>query len=38
MIYAGRDAVLSVIAKSGAKLGLVFLDSKRAAESIAKLL
>jgi predicted regulator of Ras-like GTPase activity (Roadblock/LC7/MglB family) len=38
MTHAGKDAVLSVIAKSSAKLGMIFLDAKRAAESIAKLL
>jgi predicted regulator of Ras-like GTPase activity (Roadblock/LC7/MglB family) len=38
MTYAGTDAVLSVIAKASAKLGLIFLDTKRAAENIAKLL
>ena len=38
MTHAGSDAVLSVIAKSNARLGLIFLDVKRAAESISKLL
>jgi predicted regulator of Ras-like GTPase activity (Roadblock/LC7/MglB family) len=38
MTYAGDQAVLSVITKSSAKLGLIFLDAKRAAENIAKLL
>ncbi len=38
MIQAGADAVLSVVARPGAKLGLIFLDAKRAAESVAKLL
>ncbi len=38
MTHAGTDAVLSVIAKASAKLGLIFLDTKRAAENIAKLL
>ncbi len=38
MTYAGDDAVLSVMAKSTARLGLIFLDVKRAAESIAKVL
>ena len=32
------DAVLSVLARPGAKLGLIFLDVRRAAESLAKLL
>ncbi len=34
---AGTDAVLAVIAKASAKLGLIFLDVKRAAESVAKI-
>jgi predicted regulator of Ras-like GTPase activity (Roadblock/LC7/MglB family) len=38
MTYAGGNAVLSVLAKPTAKLGLIFLDVKRAAESISKLL
>ena len=38
MTHAGRDAVLSVLARPGAKLGLIFLDVRRAAESLAKLL
>lgn len=38
MTHAGAEAVLSVLAKASAKLGLIFLDAKRAAESIAKLL
>jgi len=38
MTYAGTDAVLSVMAKPTAKLGLIFLDVKRAAESVSKLL
>lgn len=38
MTHAGEDAVLSVVARPSAKLGLIFLDAKRAAESIAKLL
>jgi len=37
MTYAGKDAVVTVVAKSNAKLGLIFLDVKRAAESIEKL-
>lgn len=37
MTGAGNDAVVTVIAKSQAKLGLIFLDVKRAAEQIAKL-
>ena len=38
MTYAGDDAVLTVLAKSQAKLGLIFLDVKRAAESISKVI
>ena len=38
MTHAGRDAVLSILARPSAKLGLIFLDARRAAEGIAKLL
>ena len=38
MIYAGDEAVLTVMAKPNAKLGLIFLDVKRAAENITELL
>ena len=38
MTYAGGDAVLTVLAKPNAKLGLIFLDVKRAAESVADML
>ena len=38
MAYAGREAVLTVMAKPNSKLGLIFLDVKRAAENIAMLL
>jgi len=38
MTYAGDDAVITVLAKPKAKLGLIFLDVKRAAENIAKVL
>ena len=38
MTYAGEEAVLTVMAKSNAKLGLIFLDVKRAAESVSKML
>ncbi len=38
MTYAGEDAVITVLAKPKAKLGLIFLDVKRAAENIAKLI
>ena len=36
MTYAGLESVLAVLAKTTAKLGLIFLDVKRAAESISK--
>lgn len=36
MTYAGHEAVLTVLAKPNAKLGLIFLDVKRAAASIAE--
>ncbi len=32
---AGREAVLAVVAKETAKLGLVFLETRRAAEAIS---
>ena len=38
MTYAGEEAVVTVVAKANAKLGLIFLDVKRAAESIANLI
>jgi len=38
MIYAGKEAVLTVLAKPNAKLGLIFLDVMRAAESLSKVL
>ncbi|HXH03803.1 MAG TPA: roadblock/LC7 domain-containing protein [Candidatus Competibacteraceae bacterium] len=38
MTHAGEDAVVSVLAKPNARLGLIFLDVKRAAEAIKKLL
>jgi predicted regulator of Ras-like GTPase activity (Roadblock/LC7/MglB family) len=38
MTYAGEEAVLTVLAKPKAKLGLIFLDVKRAVESITDLL
>ncbi len=37
MTHAGEDAVVSVLAKPNARLGLIFLDVKRAAASIKKL-
>jgi predicted regulator of Ras-like GTPase activity (Roadblock/LC7/MglB family) len=33
----GTDAVLTVLARSGAKLGLIFLDMKRAADDLTRL-
>ncbi len=38
MTHAGSEAVVTVLAKPNARLGLIFLDVKRAAESIGKLL
>ncbi len=38
MTHAGDDAVVSVMAKPNARLGLIFLDVKRAAEAIRGLL
>lgn len=38
MTHAGKEAVLTVLAKPNAKLGLIFLDVKRAAESIAAMI
>ena len=38
MTHAGADAVLTVIAREGAKLGLIFLDAKRAARNIVEIL
>ncbi|MES9898806.1 MAG: roadblock/LC7 domain-containing protein [Sedimenticola sp.] len=38
MTHAGNEAVVSVLAKSTAKLGLIFLDVKRAAEAISKVI
>lgn len=37
MTGAGENAVLTVLAKPNAKLGLIFLDVKRAAEATSKL-
>jgi predicted regulator of Ras-like GTPase activity (Roadblock/LC7/MglB family) len=34
----GEDAVLTVLARKDAKLGLIFLDMRRAAEDLSKLL
>lgn len=38
MTHAGNDAVVTVMAKPKAKLGLIFLDVKRAAENIEQIL
>jgi predicted regulator of Ras-like GTPase activity (Roadblock/LC7/MglB family) len=38
MTHAGHEAVLTVLAKPNARLGLIFLDVKRAAESISKII
>ena len=38
MVKAGDDAVLTVIAKANAKLGLIFLDVKRAAAKTSELI
>lgn len=38
MTHAGEDAVLSVLAKPNARLGLIFLDVKRAAQAVMKLI
>ena len=38
MLQAGNDAVLTVLASTQAKLGLIFLDAKRAATSMAQVL
>jgi uncharacterized protein len=36
MTGAGKESVLTVLAKSNAKLGLIFLDVKRAAQNVGK--
>ncbi len=38
MTHAGNEAVVTILAKPNARLGLIFLDVKRAAENIAKIL
>jgi predicted regulator of Ras-like GTPase activity (Roadblock/LC7/MglB family) len=38
LTHAGTDAVLTVLCKPNARLGLIFLDVKRAAEGISKVL
>lgn len=37
MSASGTEAVLTVLAKPNAKLGLIFLDMRRAAESLSRL-
>lgn len=38
MTHAGPEAVLTVLCRPNARLGLIFLDVKRAAESISKII
>ena len=38
LMAVGEDAVLTVLARSTAKLGLIFLDARRTAEDLARLL
>ncbi|HZD11254.1 MAG TPA: roadblock/LC7 domain-containing protein [Candidatus Binatia bacterium] len=38
LMAVGEDAVLTVLARSTAKLGLIFLDARRAAEDLERLL
>jgi uncharacterized protein len=38
LLAVGEDAVLTILARSTAKLGLIFLDANRAAEDLARLL
>jgi predicted regulator of Ras-like GTPase activity (Roadblock/LC7/MglB family) len=38
MTHAGKEAVLTVLAKPNAKLGLIFLDVKRAASNIESMI
>lgn len=38
MTSSGEEAVLTIMAKPNAKLGLIFLDIKRAAEALSKLI
>ncbi len=38
LTHANQDSVLTVVAKPNARLGLIFLDVKRAAEAIGKVL
>ncbi len=38
MTHAGPEAVISVLLRSNARLGLIFLDVKRSADSISKII
>ena len=38
MTHAGPDAVLTALCKPNARLGLIFLDVKRAADAISKVI
>ena len=38
MTHAGPDTAVTVVTKTSARLGLIFLDIKRAAESISKIM
>ncbi|NYT14090.1 MAG: hypothetical protein GKC01_06230, partial [Candidatus Methanofastidiosa archaeon] len=38
MMGAGQEAVLTALARKDAKLGLVFLDMKRTADEISKII
>ena len=38
LVRCGKDAVLSVLTSSSAKIGLIFLDVKRTSSEVAKLL
>jgi predicted regulator of Ras-like GTPase activity (Roadblock/LC7/MglB family) len=38
MTHAGQDAVLTVLTKSNARLGLIFLDVKRAADAVGRVI
>ncbi len=38
LIHAGRDAVLTVLTSQTARLGLIFLDVKRTAAEVARLI
>ena len=38
MTYAGRDSVLTALCKPNSRLGLIFLDVKRAADAISKVI